>query len=105
MPEWHNKANPSWFGFPLIVRDKLPFNRNEIATYLESRKVATRNFFAGNVLRQPAYLDKVYRTISNLKNSDFMMTSGFWIGVYPGINTEKSTYVIDTFEQFFNKYK
>ena len=103
LPKWHQKANPSWFGFPLIVKENSTFNRNEIVTYLEKNNIATRNFFAGNALRQPAYLNSKYRQISDLKNSDIIMNNGFWIGVYPGLNVEKINYVIDIFNSFFKK--
>ena len=103
LPSWHKKANPSWFGFPLIVKKHTTFNRNELITYLEKNNIATRNFFAGNALRQPAYSNINYRQVSNLKNSDLIMNNGFWIGLYPGINAEKIDYVIDILNSFFKK--
>ena len=69
--------------------------------YLENNKVATRMLFGGNITRQPAYKGKEYRIVSNLKNTDLVMKNGFWIGVYPGLSSEKISYVIEKFEDFF----
>ena len=55
LPTWHAKADPSWFAFPLYVRENAPFMRHQLTRFLEMNKVQTRLLFAGNVLRQPAY--------------------------------------------------
>ena len=59
--------------------------------------------FAGNITKQPAYKNKNYRIVSNLKNTDYSMINSFWIGVYPGITTEMREYVVEVFENFFKK--
>ncbi|HSX40819.1 MAG TPA: lipopolysaccharide biosynthesis protein RfbH [Candidatus Saccharimonadales bacterium] len=93
LPEKETKANPSWFGFMLIVGKNAPFTKNELVEFLESKKIATRGLFAGNILKHPAYKNITYRKIGALQNSDYIMNSGFWIGVYPGLTTEMITYV------------
>ena len=62
----HPKANPSWFGFPMRVRDDAPFDRNALVKFLEGRKIATRLLFGGNLVRQPAYRGLEYRVIGDL---------------------------------------
>jgi CDP-6-deoxy-D-xylo-4-hexulose-3-dehydrase len=69
--------------------------------HLESRKIATRLLFGGNLLRQPAYADICCRQVGPLTNSDFVMDRVFWIGVYPGLTESMINYVIDSVIAFF----
>lgn len=100
LPEATPGSDPSWFGFPVLVRPDAPYSRAEWIRYLEERKIASRALFGGNLVRQPAYADVRYRTIGELANSDLVMKHLFWIGVYPGIRPEMMDYVLETFHQF-----
>ena len=100
LPEATANSDPSWFGFPLLVRDDAPFTRAELVSFLEDRKIATRPLFGGNLVRQPAYEHVAHRTVGNLANSDRVMNRLFWIGVYPGLTTEMLDYVVETFHLF-----
>ncbi len=99
LPEATPGSDPSWFGFPIAVRPSAPFNRNQVIAFLESRKIATRLLFAGNLLRQPAYQGIKHRVVGSLENTDFIMNQVFWIGVYPGITPQMLDYMVDTFHQ------
>ncbi|MFH1691082.1 MAG: lipopolysaccharide biosynthesis protein RfbH [Candidatus Omnitrophota bacterium] len=101
LPEAQEKAEPSWFGFPLFVKKDAPFSRNNIVEFLEKRKIATRMLFGGNLLKQPAYRNMKYRCCGGLKNTDDVMNRLFWIGVYPGITPEMMRYVLSVFDEFF----
>jgi len=100
LPRASAGSDPSWFGFPIAVRPEAPFSRNEITAYLESRKIATRLLFGGNLTRQPAYRDQIYRIVSSLENTDFVMDQVFWIGVYPGITPTAIDYILDSFHSY-----
>jgi CDP-6-deoxy-D-xylo-4-hexulose-3-dehydrase len=100
LPEATAKSDPSWFGFPLFVRDNAPFTRAELVSFLEARKIATRPLFGGNLTRQPAYEHIAYRTVGNLPNTDRVMNHLFWIGVYPGLTKEMLDYVVETIHDF-----
>ena len=104
LPEKSEHANPSWFGFILTLKEKAPFTRNEIVQYLEKSKVATRMLFGGNLTKQPAYIGKKHRVVSDLKNTDYIMSNSFWIGVYPGITKEMRTYVVEVFDNFIKSF-
>ncbi len=97
-------SNPSWFGFPLTVRENAPFTRHQFIQYLEDRKVRTRLLFGGNILRQPAFSNIQRRVIGNLVQADRVMNGTFWIGVYPGITPEAIQYVVDVFADWMNKW-
>ena len=96
----------SYFGFPLVVRPGAPFTRNQLTEYLEKNKIGTRNVFAGNLLRHPAYLklkDK-FKIIGNHKNADLVMNNAFWLGVWPGIDKEKINYMKKIIKKFLDQF-
>jgi CDP-6-deoxy-D-xylo-4-hexulose-3-dehydrase len=89
-------SSPSWFGLPLAVRQGAPFSRREAAQFLESRRIATRELFGGNLTRQPAFLDIECRKVGNLYQADFVMSQVFWIGVYPGLTPPMMDWMIES---------
>ena len=105
LPKAIDGSEPSWFGFPLLVKANAPFVRADIVSFLEKNKIATRMLFGGNLLRQPAYKGIKCRILGNLKNTDIVTNDLFWIGVYPGLNREMMEYVAKTFDLFMAKYK
>jgi CDP-4-dehydro-6-deoxyglucose reductase, E1 len=100
LPEATPNSEPSWFGFPLAVRPGAPFDRNRVVQFLESRKIATRLLFGGNLVRQPAYRNAPHRVASSLDNSDFVMNNVFWVGVYPGLTQPMLAYMLEIFHEF-----
>ena len=104
MPYWLPKSKPAWFAFPLTVRDNAPFIRHTILKYFEECNIETRLFFAGNIIRHPAYLGLNFRTVSGLENADTVLRDGFFMGIYPGITDEKMDYVTEKIHAFMKKY-
>ena len=100
LPEATPGSDPSWFGFPIIVREGARFSRAELVNHLNSRKIGTRQVFAGNLLRQPAYAGIEHRQIGGLPNTDIVMNQALWVGVYPGISSTMMDSVIETFHEF-----
>jgi CDP-6-deoxy-D-xylo-4-hexulose-3-dehydrase len=103
LPEATPNSDPSWFGFPLLVREDAPFSRKNVVQYLDSKKIQTRQLFGGNLLRQPAYKNIRHRVIGDLKNSDRVMSQAFWIGVYPGLTGEMIEYMSETLSSMVSK--
>lgn len=103
LPFINKNTDPSWFGFPISVRENAPFSRNELTAFLEKNNIMTRLVFAGNITRQPAYLNIEKRVIGNLENTDFVMNNTFFIGVYPGITNEMINYIQEVFCDFFKE--
>lgn len=110
LPEPQKCSNPSWFGFLITVATDAPFTRNDLAEYLEAHKIQTRNLFAGNLLKHPAF-DQMkrdgngYRVAGDLKNTDRIMNNTLWIGVYPGMTDEMLKYMISTIKIFIAQYE
>jgi CDP-6-deoxy-D-xylo-4-hexulose-3-dehydrase len=99
LPEATPGTDPSWFGFPLSVREDAALDRNAVIERLEAARIATRLLFAGNLTRQPAYREVAYRTPVPLTTTDFVMNNTFWIGVYPGLTDPMLEYVIDVLHE------
>ena len=93
-------SDPSWFGFPITVRPEAPFSCRDLVAHLESRRIATRQVFAGNALRQPAYQGIECRVVGDLANTDLVMRQTFWIGVYPGITDQMVDFVVSELSVF-----
>ena len=110
LPEAETNSNPSWFGFLIAVKDDAGFTRNELTSFLESRKIQTRNLFAGNLIKHPAFDEmrksgEGYRVVGELKMTDFVMNNGFWIGVYPGMTDEMIDWMITSIREYCNHKK
>ncbi|MBN1287509.1 MAG: lipopolysaccharide biosynthesis protein RfbH [Anaerolineae bacterium] len=97
LPAWHPKADPSWFAFPLTVREGAPFSREVCQRYLEDWNIETRLLFAGNILKQPAYMNIERRVIGDLPVADRVLRSTFFVGVYPGLDDARIDYIVEAF--------
>ncbi len=100
MPQCISGSDPSWFGFLMTLKDGAPVTRNQLAEHLERQHIQTRNLFAGNLLRHPCF-DSLkegidYRIAGALTNTDKIMNDSLWVGVYPGMDRERLTYMINT---------
>ena len=100
LPEATERSDPSWFGFPITLKESCPVSRVDLTTYLNQNKVGTRLLFAGNLVRQPYMKDAQYRVSGELKNTDNVMNNTFWIGVQPALTKEMLEYVATQIEIF-----
>ena len=121
LPTLNENVKPSWFGFLISVKSDAPFSKIELVKFLEENGIGTRQLFAGNLLRQPLYTDdNIKIRIENSKllnsgdlteedykrlpNTDFVMNSTFWIGVYPALELKDLDIILSTIEKFIKKY-
>ncbi len=102
LPKATPNSDPSWFGFPFNIRENEKFGRNDLAEFLEDHKILTRQLFAGNMIKQPAYKNVNYRISGTLDNTDYIMHNTIFIGVYPGIDDIRMSYILSVFDKFFN---
>lgn len=100
LPEATPGSEPSWFGFPITLKDECPVSRVDLLTYLAQNKVGTRLLFAGNLTRQPYMLGRNFRVSGELTNTDIVMNHTFWIGVYPGLREEMLDFAAEKIEAF-----
>jgi CDP-6-deoxy-D-xylo-4-hexulose-3-dehydrase len=101
LPEATPDSDPSWFGFPLTLRDGAGANRVDLLRYLDQYKIGTRLLFAGNIVRQPYFQGRQYRVAGDLRTADTIMAMTFWIGVHPGMTDAMLDFAASKIEQFF----
>ncbi len=101
LPEATSGSEPSWFGFPITLRESAGIGRVELLKYLDQYKIGTRLLFAGNLTRQPYFEGRTYRISGELTNTDNIMNNTFWIGVYPGLTEAMLDFVCEKIETFF----
>ena len=101
LPESTPNSEPSWFGFPLIVKDNAGVKRADLINFLEENKIGTRLLFAGNLAKQPYMAGRNYRVSGDLTNTDIVMSQTFWLGTFPGLGQEQLDFIAEKLEEFF----
>jgi len=104
LPIATENSDPSWFGFPLTLKDNLKFSREDLLIYLTENKIDTRLLFAGNITKQPYMIGRKFKVKGKLTNTDIIMHNTFWLGVYPGLNKEMLAYIIEKIDEFIKKH-
>ena len=96
LPEATAGTEPSWFGFPLTLRENAPVSRHQLLLDMQSRNIGTRLLFGGNLIRQPYMKGRNFRVSGSLANADVIVDRTFWIGVYPGLGEAEIGFMLDT---------
>jgi CDP-6-deoxy-D-xylo-4-hexulose-3-dehydrase len=102
MPIWDTNSQPSWFGFPITINQSAKFERVELLKFYQERNIGTRLLFAGNILLQPAYIEKNLGVVDDYPVANTVSENTFWLGVYPGLNQEMLEFVVAQTKEFLN---
>jgi len=104
LPRPQAKSNPSWFAFPLTIREGSPFSRDDIVNYLEENLIQTRPYFAGNLMLQPAYSHLMGPVLAKTKFpvATHVMLNSFFLGTSPVITPEQIAYIGDKVDSFMS---
>jgi len=101
LPEATPNSDPSWFGFPLVLKESSGVQRVDLLNFLDGAKIGTRLLFSGNLVRQPYMIGQKFRIFGELTNTDIVMKQTFWIGLFPGLSAEMLDYTCTQLESFF----
>ncbi|MBU4380854.1 lipopolysaccharide biosynthesis protein RfbH [Candidatus Parcubacteria bacterium] len=104
LPKATTGAKPSWFAYPLTIKDDAKFDRLEITRFLEENKIQTRTLFGGNLTKQPAYRGINMRIVGNLENSDRILYNTFFLGVYPKLDNRHIDYMAGKINEFLKRF-
>jgi CDP-6-deoxy-D-xylo-4-hexulose-3-dehydrase len=94
-------SEPSWFGFPITLKEDCGVDRTDLTKYLDQNKIGSRLLFAGNLTKQPYFEGLEYRVVGSLHNTDITMNQTLWIGLYPGLKNDHLDYAVQKLEEFF----
>ena len=100
-PQATPNSDPSWFGYPLMLREGVDAKRVDLTRFLDQNKIGTRLVFAGNLTRQPYFQHVNYRVVGELTQTDRVMNNSFWLGVFPALGQEHIDYIGEKLEEFF----
>lgn len=100
LPQATPRSEPSWFGYPITLRETAPIARDQLVRHLDAHKIGTRLLFGGNLLRQPYMKGRNHRVVGELANADIVTERTFWIGIYPGLGTDHLEYAAETIASF-----
>ena len=89
-------ADTSWFGVPIICNSRL--QKQKLVAHLENSRVQTRNYFAGNILQQPAY--RQLGDFRKYPNATEVLDKVFFVGCSPTISSEMIEYVDSVVKKF-----
>ena len=102
LPEATKGSDPSWFGFPITIRDDAKVTRDQMTITLNDKRIGTRLLFAGNLVRQPYMKGREYRVVGDLDTADQVMRDTFWVGIYPGLTNDHLDYTADSIKAILN---
>ena len=104
LPKATENSDPAWFSYIITIKEDAPFKRDEFVNHLNNNFIETRNLFAGNMAKQPAFIGKKFRIADHLNNTDFIMNNTFFLGTYPGNTKEKMSFIQKVIDEFMSKY-
>ncbi len=103
LPRATEGSDPSWFGYPITLKESSRYGRVDLLRYLEEKRVGTRLLFAGNLTRQPYMIGRDFRVSGELSVTDRVMNSTFWVGIYPGLDPAQLDYTAEQLGEFFKR--
>jgi CDP-6-deoxy-D-xylo-4-hexulose-3-dehydrase len=95
LPEATPNSQPSWFGYPITLRDNSKVTRDAVTQHLDAMRIGTRLLFGGNLIRQPYMKGREYRVVGDLTNADIVTNNTFWVGLYPGLTEDHLSFTAD----------
>lgn len=101
LTEATDSSEPSWFGFPITLKETAGVSRVDFTKYMDQNKIGTRLLFAGNLTRQPYFEGVEYRVSGELTNTDITMNQTLWLGIFPALGTEQLDFIAEKIEEFF----
>jgi len=104
-PKATEHSDPAWFAFIVSLKENAPFTRDQLTVFLNDHLIETRNLFAGNITKQPAFINKRWRIADHLNNTDYIMNNTFFLGTYPGLTSDMFDYAENVIDNFLNKIK
>jgi CDP-4-dehydro-6-deoxyglucose reductase, E1 len=104
LPEATPQSDPAWFSFIVTIKGNAPFKRDQLTSFFNENLIETRNLFAGNMIKQPAFIKRNFRVAKHLNNTDYIMNNTFFMGTYPGLSKEMFDYIDEVLAKFIKQF-
>lgn len=104
LPQATEGSDPAWFAFIVTLKKGTPFTRDELTGHLNNNLIETRNLFAGNITKQPGFINREWRMADHLNITDYIMNNTFFLGTYPGLTKEMFSYVEEVLDSFVKNF-
>jgi CDP-6-deoxy-D-xylo-4-hexulose-3-dehydrase len=90
------KAEASWFGVPIVCSSN--DIKQKLVSHLEKNRIQTRNYFAGNILMHPAYVD--IDDFEKYPEANKVLDRVFFVGCSPTITASMIEYIKEVVKNF-----
>lgn len=100
LPEPTPNSDPAWFAFILTIKENIHFKRDELTSFFNDKLIETRNLFAGNLTKQPGFMNHNFRIAVHLNNTDYIMNNTFFLGTYPSLTMDMFNYAERVLDEF-----
>lgn len=121
LPQETENSKSSWFGFLITLKENCNFSKQQMVEHLEKNGIGTRQLFAGNILRQPSFVDNNIPLRINdsdilysnklgeqnyklLPNTEYIMNNTFWVGVHPSLDENDLDKIAFYIHQFIKEH-
>ena len=89
-------AEAGWFGVPVICESRQ--QKQALVQHLETNRVQTRHYFAGNILRHPAYRD--LDDAARYPQANRVLGEVFFVGCHPAYSDATIAYIGQVLDAF-----
>jgi CDP-6-deoxy-D-xylo-4-hexulose-3-dehydrase len=104
LPKATENSDPSWFAFPLTIKDNIYMKRSDFTMYMEDCKIQTRNYFGGNLMLQPAYRGMYSgNAMEDFPIATKVTKDTFFLGTSPIITDVQLDYIKEKVDEYFSK--
>lgn len=105
LPKTPDRCYHSFYGYPIVLREKSNFSRKDLVNHLEKSGIETRAFMGGDLSIQPAYRDTECKTFHDMPNTKLVLKNAFFIGCHPFINSNQIERIVGSFDEFFKNQR
>ena len=99
--EEHEEIGPH--AFPMIVKEKAGFTRDQLVDYLDKRGIDTRDLFSSMPTQCPGFKFLKYK-LGAFPNAEYIGDNGLHIGVHQDLGEKHVDYFIRTVGDFLERY-
>ena len=103
LPRALPEAEPSWFGYPVTLREGGAAERRALQMHLLEQRIDSRLLLAGNMTLQPGFQGLDHRVEGTLEVADRVTEAALWVGCHPGLSTPMIDWIAECVTNWVGK--